>query len=131
MALYNVKIKNLFTIHILHVLKSFYINNDPLSKNCLKRYVFNPFLKMVTYANLMVAISHERNETQNGMIELRNTNSTSEPLLSNNVWIYYLIDLFGSTTICCNFCHITSYILEQLYQAVSGLFPESDRLIQV
>ena len=31
MALYNVKIKNLFTIHILHVLKSFYKNNDPLS----------------------------------------------------------------------------------------------------
>ena len=47
MALYNVKIKNLFTIHILHFLKSFYINNDPLSKNCLKRYVFNPFLKPV------------------------------------------------------------------------------------
>ena len=41
-------IKNLFTIHfVLHVLKSFYKNNDPLSKNCLKRYVFNPFSKPV------------------------------------------------------------------------------------
>ena len=37
-------IQNLFTIHIVHVLKSFYINNDPLSKNCLERYVFYPFL---------------------------------------------------------------------------------------
>ena len=40
-------IKNLFTIHILHVLKSFYKNNDPLSKNWIKRYVFNPFSKPV------------------------------------------------------------------------------------
>ena len=45
-------IKNLFTIHILHVLKSFYKNNDPLSKNCLKRYVFNPFLKPVKDGDL-------------------------------------------------------------------------------
>ena len=37
-------IQNLFTIHIVHVLKSFYKNNDPLSKNCLERYVFYPFL---------------------------------------------------------------------------------------
>lgn len=27
--------------------------------------------------------------------------------------------------------HITSYILEQLYQAVSWLFPEGDHLIEV
>ena len=47
-------IKNLFTVHIVHVVKSFYKNNDPISKNCLKRYVFNPFLKMVTCANLML-----------------------------------------------------------------------------
>ena len=52
MALYNVKIKNLFTIHILRVLKSFYKNNDPLSKNCLKRYVFNPSLKPVKDGDL-------------------------------------------------------------------------------
>ena len=52
MALYNVKIKNLFTIHILLVLKSFYKNNDPLSKSCLKRYVFNPFLKPVKDGDL-------------------------------------------------------------------------------
>ena len=45
-------VKNLFTIHILHVLKSFYKNNDPLSKNCLKRYVFNPFLKPVKDGDL-------------------------------------------------------------------------------
>ena len=45
-------IKNLFTIHILHVLKSFYKNNDPISKNCLKRYVFNPFLKPVEDGDL-------------------------------------------------------------------------------
>ena len=38
--------------HILHVLKSFYKNNDPLSKNCLKRYVFNPFLKPVKDGDL-------------------------------------------------------------------------------
>ena len=47
-------IKNLFTVHIVHVVKSFYKSNDPISKNCLKRYVFNPFLKMVTCANLML-----------------------------------------------------------------------------
>ena len=52
MALYNVKIKNLFTIHILRVLKSFYKNNEPLSKNCVKRYVFNPFLKAVKDGDL-------------------------------------------------------------------------------
>ena len=40
-------IKNLFTIHILQVLRSFYRNNDPVSKTCLKGYVFNPFLKPV------------------------------------------------------------------------------------
>ena len=46
-------IKNLFTIHfVLHVLKSFYKNNDPLSKNCLKRYVFNSFLKPVKDGDL-------------------------------------------------------------------------------
>ena len=52
MALYNVKLTNLLTIHILRVLKSFYKNNDPLSKNCLKRYVFNPFLKPVKDGDL-------------------------------------------------------------------------------
>ena len=46
-------IKNLFTIHhILQVRKSFYKNNAPLSKNCLKRYVFNPFLKPVKDGDL-------------------------------------------------------------------------------
>ena len=45
-------IQNLFTIHIVHVLKSFYKNNDPLSKNCLKRYVFNSFLKPVKDGDL-------------------------------------------------------------------------------
>ena len=39
-------------IHILHVLKSFYKNNDPLFKNCLKRYVFNLFLKPVKDGDL-------------------------------------------------------------------------------
>ena len=68
MALYNVKkgkkmkkctykheiknIKSLFTIHILHVLKSLYKHNDPPSKNCLNRYVFNPFLKPVKDGDL-------------------------------------------------------------------------------
>ena len=45
-------IKNLFTIHILHVLKSLYKHNHPLSKNCLKRYVFDPFLKPVKDGDL-------------------------------------------------------------------------------
>ena len=45
-------IKNLFTIHILQVLRSFYRNNDPVSKTCLKGYVFNPFLKPVKDGNL-------------------------------------------------------------------------------
>ena len=44
--------KYIFTIHILQVIKSFYKNNDPLSKNCLKRYVFNPFLKPVNDGDL-------------------------------------------------------------------------------
>ena len=44
--------KNLFTIHILQVLKSFYKNNDQLSQNYLKRYVFNPFLKPVNDGDL-------------------------------------------------------------------------------
>ena len=30
----------------------FYKNNDPLSKNCLKRYVFNSFLKPVKDGDL-------------------------------------------------------------------------------
>ena len=45
--LHITNIKNLFTIHIQHVLKSFHKNNDPLSKNYIKRYVFNPLLKPV------------------------------------------------------------------------------------
>ena len=45
-------IKNLFTIHILQVLRSFYRNNDPLSKTCLKGYVLNPFLKPVKDVDL-------------------------------------------------------------------------------
>ena len=45
-------IKNLFTIHILQVLRSFYRNNDPLSKTCLKGYVLNPFLKPVEDVDL-------------------------------------------------------------------------------
>ena len=71
MALYNVnkgkkwityhkygtkKIKNLFTTHILQVLKAFYKNNNPLSlslsKNFIKMYVFNPFLKPVKDGDL-------------------------------------------------------------------------------
>ena len=44
--------KNLFTIHILQVLKSFYKNKDPLSKNCPKIYVFSPFLKPVKDGDL-------------------------------------------------------------------------------
>ena len=34
-------------MHVLQALKSTYKNNDLLSKTCLKRYVFNPFLKPV------------------------------------------------------------------------------------
>ena len=45
-------IKNLFTIHILQVLKSVYQNNDSLSKNCLKSYVFDPFSKRVKGGDL-------------------------------------------------------------------------------
>ena len=45
-------LKNLFTIHILQVLKSFYKNKDPLSKNCPKIYVFSPFLKPVKDGDL-------------------------------------------------------------------------------
>ena len=37
---------------MLQVLKSSYKNNDPLSKICLKRYVFNPFLKPVKEGDL-------------------------------------------------------------------------------
>ena len=48
----NRNIENLFTIHILQVLKSFYKSSDPLSKNCLKRCVFNPFLKPVKDGDL-------------------------------------------------------------------------------
>ena len=72
MALYNVEKgeneiiytsqawnKNLFTIHILQVLKSFHKNNDPLSKNCLKRYVFNPFLKPVKDGDLCKSVGSE------------------------------------------------------------------------
>ena len=44
--------KNLFKIHILQVLESSYLNNDALSKNCLKRYVFNPLLKLVKDGDL-------------------------------------------------------------------------------
>ena len=50
------KIKNLFTIHILQVLKAFYKNNNPLSlslsKYFIKMYVFNPFLKPVKDGDL-------------------------------------------------------------------------------
>ena len=44
--------RNLFTIHILQVLKSFYKNNDQLSQNYLKRYVFNFFLEPVNDGDL-------------------------------------------------------------------------------
>ena len=44
---------NLFTIIILQDLNhTVYKNNDPLSKNCLKRYVFNSFLKPVKDGDL-------------------------------------------------------------------------------
>ena len=56
---WNKNIKNLFTIHILQVLKSFHKNNDPLSKNCLKRYVFNPFLKPVKDGDLRKSVGSE------------------------------------------------------------------------
>ena len=46
-------IKNQFTVHhILHIIKSFDTNNAPLSKNCLKGYVFNHFLKRVKDGDL-------------------------------------------------------------------------------
>ena len=51
--------EKIFTIHILHVLKSFYKNNDPLYKNCIKRYVFNPFLKPVKGGDLRKSNSSE------------------------------------------------------------------------
>ena len=65
------------------------------------------------------------------------SSSNTKHVISLRMLLLGLIDLFGSTTMYFNFGHITCYILEQLYYAVTpikrsvGHFPDGDCLIEV